>query len=118
MKLKLLYVKDNGDLKNERVVLKAVSRVDIGGYLLSDTTFNDKGGVSNKLRHVYWFPDRLIEPGDFVALYTRKGVDSQRSNKAGTITHWFFWDLDGTIWNKDKDAAVLFEIENWLKISC
>jgi len=113
MKVKIEYVKDNGDLANERIVLKALERVDIGRYLLCDTTYNDDETVSNKLRHTFWFPDKVIEEGDFVALYTTVGTDRQHGNKAGTTTHCFYWGLDRTVWNKGGDGAVLFELGSW-----
>jgi hypothetical protein len=113
MKAKLLYVKDKGDLKNERVVLKALARIDIGRYMICDTTYNEDDTVSNKLRHTFWFPDKVIEEGDFVALYTRAGEDREYSNKADTTTYCFYWGIDRTIWNKEGDAAVLFELGSW-----
>jgi len=113
MKVKIMYVKDNGDLAKERIILKALERVDIGRYLLCDSTYNDDGTVSNKLRHTFWFPDKVIEEGDFVALYTKFGADSQHDNKAETTTHYFYWGLDRPIWNKSGDGAVLFELGTW-----
>ena len=113
MKAKLLYVKDHGDLEKERIVLKAFAQIDIGRYMLCDTTYTEDDTVSNKVRHTFWFPDKVIKEGDFVALYTKTGADREHSNKANTTTHCFYWGLDRTIWNKDGDAAVLFELESW-----
>ena len=113
MKVKLMYVKDHGDLDNERIVLKALAGLDIGRYLICDTTYNKDNTVSNKVRHTYWFPDKAIQEGDFVALYTKVGTDRQHSNQANTTTHCFYWGLDRTIWNKDGDGAVLFELGSW-----
>ncbi len=113
MKFKLLYVKGSGDLSDERIILKALSKEDIGRYMLCDTTYNEDGSVSNKLRHTFWFPDMVAEKGDFIALYTKKGANTQHNNKAKTTTHFLHWGLDTTVWNKEGDGAVLFEIGNW-----
>ena len=113
MKFKLLYVKDSGDLSEERIVLKALAKADIGHYMLCDTTYNEDGTVSNKLRHTFWFPDLVAEEGDFISLYTKKGTNKNHDNKAKTTTHCVHWGLDKTIWNKEGDGAVLFEIGNW-----
>ena len=115
MKVKIVHVKDNGDLGNERIIIKILAKIDIGNFILCDTTYNKNGSVSNKLRHTFWFPDKVVNDGDFVAVYTTSGTDYQHENKADTVTHCFYWGLDRTVWNKDGDGAVLFEIAEWTK---
>lgn len=114
MKVKILYVKDSGDRKKERLVLKVLSNTDIGSYIVCDTTYHPDDSISNKLRHVFWFPDKIVNEGDFIALYSTSGTDREFENKAGTKTHRFHWGLDETIWNKDGDGAVVFHIDEWI----
>lgn len=113
MRVNILHVKNGGDINKERIVLKALTRVDIGSFVLADTTYNKDETVSNKLRHTFWFPDKIIEKDDFIVLYTTSGLDRQHNNKVNTTTHCFFWGLDQTIWNKSGDGAVLFELRGW-----
>ncbi len=113
MKIQIESVKNNGELLRERVILKASSNINIGMYMICDTTYNDDNTISNKLRNTYWFPDKNVKIGDFVVLYTGIGTDSQYRNRAGTVTHTFYWGLGKTVWNKDRDTAVLFEISDW-----
>jgi len=114
MKLSIKYVKDHGALKDERIVLKAMESVDVGSYMLADTTYMDEDQVSNKIRHTFWLPDKDVDKGDIIVVYTKSGKDSTKSNKSGNKTHFFYWGLERTIWNKDQDAAVLFSIRDWL----
>lgn len=114
MRLEIISVKDSGNLQRERVVIKVLQATDVGGHLLCDTTYSDESSVSNKVRHVFWFPDKLVNTGDFVVLFSGPGKDTQSTNMAGTLTHKFYWGLKETVWNKEGDAAVLFEIADWV----
>ena len=117
MKISILSVKDHGDLKKERVILKAIGHVNIGDYLLADTTYLANNEVSNELRHIYWIPDKVVEKDDLVVIYTKSGRDSTKANESGNRTHFFYWGLEKTIWNKDGDAATLFLIGDWVSKS-
>jgi hypothetical protein len=113
MKLSILFVKEHGNLKDERIVLKALENIDVGNYMLADTTYMDENEVSNKLRHTFWIPDKKIDKDDLVVIYTKEGKDSTKSNESGSKTHFFYWGLERTIWNKNEDAAAIFSIADW-----
>jgi hypothetical protein len=113
MKLAIRYVTEHGVLKDERIVLKAMDDVDVGAYMLADTTYISESEVSNKLRHTFWIPDKEVEQGDLVVIYTKEGKDSTKLNKSGSKTHFFYWGLARTIWNKDEDSAALFHVGDW-----
>ncbi len=113
MKLSIQYVKDHGDLKQERIVLKAATNVNVGNYMIADTTYLSEEEVSNKLRHTFWIPDQEVEKGDLVVIYTKKGNDTTKVNKSGNKTHFFYWGLGRTIWNINEDAAAIFTIGSW-----
>lgn len=113
MKIKIVRVRDNGDHATERIVLKALSTTDVGSYILCDSTYTEDDQVSNRLRHTFWFPDQVVNAGDFIVVHTRKGRSNRTANKSGTTTHNFYWGLDVTVWNEDGDAAVLLEIGEW-----
>jgi len=113
MKLEIKYVKDHGEIKSERIVLKVLSNTNIGTYIVSDTTYYSENEVSNELRHVFWIPDKEVERGDLVVVYTRSGKNKTVKNKSGNNTHFFYWGLSKTVWNKDGDAAILLSLSNW-----
>jgi len=113
VKVKIEYVKDSGNLDDERLILKVLSKTDIGSYLVCDSTYTSEKTVSNKLRHMFWFPDKSVNEGDYIALYTKGGVNGEYTNKGETVTHTFHWGLEETVWNKEGDGAVVFEIAEW-----
>ena len=112
------FVKDAGDPREERIVLWAkpsglMGVLNLGDFLIADTTYHDNETVSNKLRHVYWFPDYEVKPGDLVILYTREGDEFSSPNSDGTRSHFFYWGLGRPVWNEDSDSAVLIKIAEW-----
>lgn len=113
MSIQIKYIKNNGSADEERIVFEVTKDCDIGYYLVCDTSYTSNGKVSNKLRHPYWFPDKDVKIGDLVVLYTKKGTNNSRVNKDGSSTHFFYWGLDKTIINNDKDCIVLIESKNW-----
>jgi hypothetical protein len=116
MKVNISSVNNKGNYEQEYVTLKVAEACDIGYYLLSDSTYTDEGKLSNKIRHIYWFPDKPVGKGDFVFLYTRgkrPGDKAEWKNKEGTTTHAFYWNLKAAVWNDDGDYAVLFEVNTW-----
>jgi hypothetical protein len=113
MKVDIISIEDKGNLSKETIWFDVLEDADLKYYLVCDTTYTDEHQISNELRHVYWFPSTKVKKNDYVALCTRDGTNSTTSNKRNTTTHIFYWDLGRTVWNKDGDCAVLFEINTW-----
>lgn len=107
------HVRHAGDLERERLVLIVEADDDIGHYVIFDTTYNADGSVSNRMRHPYWFPDYAVAATDLIVLYTKSGNDRSRVNEDGTRTHFFYRNLDRSIWNRTGDCAVLLDIRGW-----
>lgn len=108
-RLTLREVRAPGNVKKELVFLLATDDVDLGDYIITDTTYGDDGKVSNKARHVYEFEPKVIKNGEWVALYTRAGeyqLDST-TGKNPVQVHRFFWGLGTSVWNKTGDKAYL-----------
>lgn len=113
MNVEIRSIKDPGNLENERLVLKVLKDCDIGRFLTFDTTYTEDGKVSNLVRHPYWFPDKSVKGGDLVVVYTKSGRQSQKTNKNGSTSHFFYRGLERTIWNENRDCAVVLEISDW-----
>lgn len=113
MDLKIISVHGNGDFDSEYVLLRATADCDVGYYQLCDTTYTDDDKVSNKLRHIYWFPDRAVKKGELVSLWTKSGKNTTTKNESGTVVHRFYWGLSKAVWNNDGDCAVLQHLETW-----
>lgn len=114
MNLKIHSIAGKGNLANEVIWLEVIEDVgDLSYYLVCDTTYTDDRHISNELRHVHWFPKKSVKKRDWIALHTKTGKNSTGTNDRGTTTHHFYWNLSRTIWNKDGDCAVLFELKTW-----
>ena len=114
MKLEIIQILDKGVENKERLYLRVLADTDLSYYIVFDTTYTSENTISNIQRHAYWFKPRKVKAGDYVILYTRAGNTSTRQNKDGSTNHFLFWGIDRTIWNKDDDCAVLFEVNSWM----
>jgi len=112
MNFKILRVSDAGDLEKERIVLKAVTDVDIGDYLLAQTGKGKDTGVTNKLHNTFWFPDNEVEAGDLVVLYTKSGKRSIKQNESNK-SYFYYWGKPNPVWDAPDRAVVLMEISSW-----
>jgi len=112
MNFKILRITDAGTLERERVVLKAMSEIDIGDYLLAQTGKSEGTGVTNKIHNTYWFPDKEVEAGDLVVLYTKTGKRTVKEND-NNKSHFFYWGKTSPVWDATDKTAVLMEISSW-----
>lgn len=113
MKVKIVSVHNHGDSANEYVLLRVEEDCDIGKYVVADSTYTPSGSVSNKLRHMYWFPDKSVKKGEFISLRTGAGDNTTVTNDKGIIFHRFYWGLKTAIWNDTGDCAVLLDLNTW-----
>ena len=114
MNLIIKSIKNAGIVKDERLVLKVLKDDDIGNYVIFKTTSFEDNSVTNKVRHAYWFPDKDVQTGDLVVLYTKSGKNVERYNdKSGHTSHFFYWGMKETIWGEKTDSAVLLEVGEW-----
>lgn len=110
MDLKIVRIKNAGDYDKEYVMLQAVEDCDLSGYLVMDTTYDDTNVESNKRRHVYWFPEKRIEKGEYVSLWTKPGAANTGKTTGGGVIHRFYWGVQTAIWNDEGDTALLFRV--------
>lgn len=114
--LKLVKIKD-AKTDDERVILKVLAKCNLNNYILFDTTYDESGIPSNKLRHLFVFPDLIVDKGDFVWLYTKQGIYGTHSNVSKTITHKLYWGLRSHIWNNEGDKAYLLHYDDWASLA-
>jgi hypothetical protein len=113
MNLKIIAINDKGNIEKEVVWLEAIAECNLQYFLICDTTYTDQDHVSNELRHLYWMPNLTIKKGDLIALHTRVGTNSSALNDRKTTTYHRYWNLGKSVWNKDGDCAILFNVKTW-----
>lgn len=116
MKIRIIQIHNAGSEQDELVVMEVLEDCDVGKYLLSDSSYTTDGSLSNKIRHIYWFPDQEVKKGDFIWLYTRRSKATDEHtwrNDSKTTTYAFYWGLNIGVWNDEGDYAVLFDITKW-----
>lgn len=114
MKLAIHSIEGKGKLDEECVWFDVKDDVEnLNFYAVCDTTYTDDNHISNELRHIYWFKKKAVKKNDWIKLMTKSGTDGTTTNNRNTTTHIFYWNLGRTVWNKDGDAAILFEIADW-----
>jgi len=113
MNIEIVNIIDRGEANKERLWLKVLSSTNLSYFIVFDTTYTSDNSISNLQRHAYWFNPKEVRGGDYVVLYTKPGKNSEEKNDDGSTTHFLYWGLDKTIWNKQGDCAVLFELKTW-----
>jgi hypothetical protein len=114
MKVKIIAIRDAGNLRKERVVIKVTDSSDIGHYLLVKTV-SRAGTITTGITDTFWFPDREVAVGDYVVLYTKRGTDTEKESN-GTISHFFYWGRTEPIWNEPDHAVVLLQAKDWASL--
>ncbi len=117
MDIKIKNINGQGTEK-EKIVLYVQKMCNLGQYILFDITKDENGFNSNKLRHMFILPNKIVNAGDYVYVYTHKGQDKSYNNKAKTLTYEIYWGLDVNIWNEDGDNVILvhYDDSDMLKI--
>lgn len=113
MKLEISSFADVGDASKERLIIKALSDIDIGGYAVLCSNTSEKGVPTSGQKIAYWFPDGPIKSGDLVILYTKAGKTSVKNLSGQRIAHFYYLGLNSAIWNKETVAVVL-RIADWI----
>jgi hypothetical protein len=114
MSLVFSSIADRGIPGKERIVLKADAATDVGEYAVFQTGVED-GSVTTALQGAFWFPDKEVAQGDYVILYTRGGVQSERVLKSGKKSHFFYWGrTEDTLWRSTNHALVVLHVDKWI----
>jgi hypothetical protein len=116
MRLKIRGLREPGVLSTERLVLEAVQHGDVGSYAIFCSHLLSNGELSSRVERTFWFPDKRVNAGDLVVLYTKKGTQHDRRNEDNTVTHFFYWNLDAPLWNGDV-VPVVANLRDWEAVS-
>jgi len=113
MKLEIINISERGVANKERIWFRVLADCDLSYFIVFDTTYSSPSSISNLQRHAHWFSPKKVKSGDYVILYTCPGIPTESKNNDGSTNHFLYWGIDKTIWNKEGDCAVLFELNSW-----
>lgn len=114
MNVQISQIVDKGKLADERVIIKVLTQTDIGRYAIFRSGKDSSNtGITNKVTHTYWFPDGTVNPGDYVVLYTKAGVASEKKGHDGSTIRFYYWGLGTTLWENTDYGAALISIDQW-----
>jgi hypothetical protein len=112
MNLELRSIIAPGDLKNERLTLRALADLDVGDYLVAQTVLVD-GQPTTDFDHMLWFQYEPIAKGDIVVVYTKTGKTTERVLSTGKTAHFFYLDLKSAIWDDPSKGAIVLHTPSW-----
>lgn len=112
MKLELRSIVAPGELKDERLTLRALANLDIGDYLVAQTVMIDDY-PSTSFDHMIWFPFKPISKGDLLVIYTKTGKSRQKALSKGNTAHFYYLDLSHPIWNSKNKGAIVLHTPTW-----
>ena len=116
MKLELVSIQDRGVIGKERIVMKALSKFDVGQFAVIEAGYSG-GSVNTATNGCYWFPDKIVEEGDWVILYTKSGEDKEKVQRSGKTAHFFYWGKELPKWKNEKWVPVVLQVDSWGYIS-
>jgi hypothetical protein len=111
--ISIIGVSDKGNLESERVILKVLKDCNLVNYVVVDATYNDDNSISDRNRHIFWFPNWAVKQNDYVLLYTKPNQERFLRtiiDKQGRTIHSFYWGMKKTVWNQNDDAVTLMNI--------
>ncbi len=108
MTIEITSVAAPGKISEERLVMKATSNDNMTNYIvLQGRSAGNDDVYSGDIDRAYWFATRKVNTGDFVVLYTKSGTNSEKKNKDGTTSYFFYWGLTSPIWVSGQAPALL-----------
>lgn len=111
MDIAVASVHGHGKADEEYVLLKVSVDCELSYYALIDTTY-DGEKITDKNRHVFWFPKKEVKAGDEIVLRTKVGKNSWSTATSGR-RHTLYWNLKSAVWNDTGDAATLLKLQTW-----
>lgn len=81
--------------------------------MLIRTVYEDEQ-VTTEVKNTFWFPDKPVNAGDSIVVYSKRGTTRQKTIGDGRIAYFFYWGQDSVLWNDDKVAPVLLYAPEWV----
>ena len=107
-------VAEPGYFAEERVVLRPTVKMNLMDYVMLPMRSASGASDAEDLNTLaYWFPDKEVEPGDFVLLYTKTGNDHTFTDANGQAVHVFYWNKEAAVWKDPASVVAILKISEW-----
>lgn len=111
-------IKSAGDLDRERAVFRVEEDGNIGTQAILRNkywVYDGKNTLQSVVYDTHWFVDKDVKKGDLVVLYSKgSNVNSrEKLSESGSKTHFFYWEREAPIWDKDRVALVIITLDQW-----
>lgn len=104
---------DPGVHEKERIIIKALSDLDIGKYAVFCSNVSETKTPTAGSKIAYWFPDQPLKSGDLVVLYTKAGTNGKKDIAGGQTVYFYYWHRDKSLWGTGQHTAVVLRIAEW-----
>ena len=112
--LQFINVAEPGFYVEERVVLRPSVRVNLMDYMVVPMKCGpDPANAEDLNSEVYWFPDKVVEAGDFVLLYTKSGSDYTFTESNGREVHVLYWGRERAVWKDSASVVAILRVSEW-----
>ena len=75
--------------------------------------FFSEGQVNTGVSSTFWFPDKEVQTGDLVVVYTKEGKASEKLLESGKRAHFFYWGRSAPQWASSSHGVVLLHAPEW-----
>jgi hypothetical protein len=113
--LRFVNCAEPGFYADERIVLRPSARINLMEYVLLPMKSVGRPNDAEDLNtDVYWFPDKEVQAGDYVLLYSKSGTDHSFTNSNGHEVHVFYWNKERAVWRNGADVVAVLRVTDWV----
>jgi hypothetical protein len=113
--LRFVNCAEAGFFADERVVLRPSASLNLMEYVLLPMKATGKANDAEDLnKDAYWFPDKEVNAGDYILLYTKTGTDHSFTNSNGHEVHVFYWNKERAVWKDGAQVVAVLKITDWV----
>ena len=114
MKYSALNIQGRGELANEYVAFTSQTAHSLSFSVLPRSYYVAENAISPGAVDAFWFPNQLVKPGDSIILFTKAGLNTNRTDASGVTSYFFYWGRPDSVWKNRESCAVLVDAATWV----
>lgn len=96
-----------GQYDKERVTFVVKDDLEIGDFAILQCSRDGDRNLTTDVRRAFWFPNKKIQKGDIVVIYSKTGGEKEKALDQGRKAHFYYWDESMPIWDDADLGAVI-----------